>query len=152
MWRDDRIVVTRSDLERLRAILGAPSKSMRDCEHLRDLSDELERAQVVREDEMPSDVVTLQSQVRVRDRETGMVSSYTLVSPAHADVSSGHVSVLAPLGTALLGYREGDEVEWQMPGGVRRLWIERVMQPQAESVGRSEHAASVHSVHASEGV
>jgi regulator of nucleoside diphosphate kinase len=144
MWRNDRIIVTRSDLERLRAILGAPGKSVRDTEHLRDLSDELDRAQVIPEDEMPSDVVTLQSQVRVRDRGTGMVSNYTLVSPAQADVGSGHVSVVAPLGTALLGYREGDEVEWQMPGGVRRLWIERVMQ-QALSVDRGEHVASVQS-------
>ena len=144
MRRNDRIVVTRSDLERLRAILGSPGKSAHDHEHLLDLSDELEQAQVVRDDEMPSDVVTLQSQVRVRDRETGMVSNYTLVSPAQADVNSGCVSVLAPLGTALLGYREGDEVEWQMPGGVRRLWIERVTQSQPLSADHGEHQ-SVHS-------
>ena len=148
MWRNDRIVVTRTDLERLRAILGSARKSPRDREHLLDLRDELEQAQVVHDDEMPSDVVTLQSQVRVRDRETGMVSNCTLVSPAQADVSSGHVSVLAPLGTALLGYREGDEVEWQMPGGVRRLWIERVRQPQPLSADRSEDDTSVHSAHA----
>ena len=148
---NDRIVVTRSDLERLRAILGSPSKSVRDSEHLSDLREELEQAQVLRDDEMPSDVVTLQSQVRVRDRETGLVSNYTLVLPAYAEVSSGHVSVLAPLGTALLGYREGDEVEWQMPGGVRRLWIERVTQPQAVPADRSEHATSVLSMHASAG-
>jgi regulator of nucleoside diphosphate kinase len=148
MWRNDRIIVTRSDLKRLRGILGSHSKSVRDTEHLLDLSDELDRAQVVSEGEMPSDVVTLQSQVRVRDRETGMVSNYTLVSPAQADLSSGRVSVVAPLGTALLGYREGDEVEWQMPGGVRRLWIERVMQPQPLSVERGEHVTSVQSAHA----
>lgn len=145
MRRNDRIVVTRSDLERLRAILGSPGKSARDHEHLLDLSDELEQAQVVRDDEMPLDVVTLQSQVRVRDLETGMASNYTVVSPAQADVSSGHVSVLAPLGTALLGYREGDEVEWQMSGGVRRLWIERVRQPQPLSATRNEDDTSVHS-------
>ena len=148
MWRNDRIVVTKSDLEHLRAILGSPSKSARDSEHLLDLSDVLERAQVVGEDEMPLDVVTLRSQVRVRDRKTGMASNYTLVTPAQADVGSGHVSVLAPLGTALLGYREGDEVEWQMLGGVRRLWIERVRQPQPMSADRSEHVTGVQSTHA----
>lgn len=145
MWKTDRIVVSRSDLERLRAILGSRRESARDREHLLDLSGELEQAQVVGDDEIPSDVVTLQSQVRVRDRETGMASNYTVVSPAQADVSSGHVSVLAPLGTALLGYREGDEVEWPMPGGVRRLWIERVRQMQPLSADRSEHQANVHS-------
>lgn len=145
MWKTDRIVVSRSDLERLRAILGSRRESARDREHLLDLSGELEQAQVVGDDEIPSDVVTLQSQVRVRDRETGMASNYTVVSPTQADVSSGHVSVLAPLGTALLGYREGDEVEWPMPGGVRRLWIERVRQMQPLSADRSEHQANVHS-------
>jgi regulator of nucleoside diphosphate kinase len=148
MWRNDRILVTKSDLERLRAILGSPGESVRDSEHLLDLSDELEQAQVVPEGEVPLDVVTLQSQVRVRDRKTGMASSYTLVTPAQADVSSGHVSVLAPLGTALLGCREGDEVEWQILGGVRRLWIERVRQPQPLSADRSEHITSVPSAHA----
>jgi len=143
MWRNDRIAVTRSDLDRLRAILGSRNRSVRDHGHLLDLRDELERAQVVRDDEIPLDVVTLQSQVRVRDRETGMVSNYTVVAPAQADVSSGQVSVLAPLGTALLGYREGDEVEWQMPGGVRRLWIERVMQPQPLSGDAGEHQTSI---------
>lgn len=149
MSRNDRIVVASSDLQRLRAILGSRGKSARDSEHRSDLRDEIEQAQVVHDGEMPLGVVTLQSQVRVRDRETGMVSNYTLVSPAHADVSSGRVSVLAPLGTALLGYREGDEVEWKMPGGVRRLWIERVTQPQAVAADRSEHVTSVHSVRAS---
>ena len=87
MRRIDRIVVARSDLQRLRAILGSRSKSAHDHEHLLDLSDELEQARVVRDDEIPSDVVTLQSQVRVRDCETGMVSNYTLVSPAQADAA-----------------------------------------------------------------
>ena len=146
MWRNERIVVTGSDLKRLRAILGSRGISVRDREHLLDLSVELDRAHVVRDDEVPADVVTLQSQVRVRDPETGMPSNYTVVSPAQADVSSGHVSVLAPLGTALLGYREGDEVEWQMPGGIRRLWIERVIQPQPLPADRSEHHGTVHAV------
>ncbi len=74
--------------------------------------------------------MTLQSQVCVRDHETGVSGDYTIVSPEQADVSLAHISVVAPLGTALLGYREGDQVEWQMPGGVRRLQIERVRQPQ----------------------
>ena len=145
MWRNDRIEVTRSDLKRLRAILGSRGISVRDREHLLDLSVELDRAHVVHDDEVPSDVVTLQSQVRVRDPETGMASNYTVVPPAQGDVSSGHVSVLAPLGTALLGYREGDEVEWQMPGGIRRLWIERVIQPQPLSADRTEHHTDLHS-------
>jgi regulator of nucleoside diphosphate kinase len=129
MRRNNRLVVTRPDVERLRAILGTRGGSVRDREHLLDLRDELERARVVAEHEISPNVVTLQSQVRVRDCETGASSEYTVVSPTQANVALGHISVVAPLGTALLGYREGDRVEWRMPGGVRRLQIEKVTQP-----------------------
>ena len=128
MARNDRIIVSREDVARLRAVLGSRNESAHDREHLLDLREELERARIVQEEAMPADVVTLRSEVRVRDVETGVSRDYTVVLPADADVSSGHISVLAPLGTALLGYREGDEVEWQMPAGVRRLTITRVKQ------------------------
>jgi regulator of nucleoside diphosphate kinase len=140
MRRNSRIVVTASDLERLRAVLGSREGSALDREHLLDLRDELEQARVVPEEEIPADVVTLYSQVRVRDRETGVSSDYTIVSPALANVELGHISVVAPLGTALLGYRVGDQLDWQMPGGVRRFQIERVKQPQRRAP--RQHVAS----------
>ena len=129
MWRKQRITVTVPDAQRLRAILGSRRASMHDRVHLLDLREELEQARIVDAQEIPANVVTLQSAVRVRDTDTGVRAEYTLVTPPQADVTSGHVSVLAPLGTALLGYREGDQIEWLMPGGVRRLQIERVRQP-----------------------
>jgi regulator of nucleoside diphosphate kinase len=129
MRRNNRIEITRQDLKRLRAILASRSGPESDRDHLLDLQDELDQARVVSQEDIADDVIRLQSQVRVRDRETDMWSSYTIVAPAQADVSLGFISVVAPLGTALLGYREGDEVEWQMPGGVRRLEIDRVTQP-----------------------
>ena len=129
MRRNNGIVITRTDLARLRAILGVRGGSVRDREHLLDLRDELERARVVAEHEIPANVVTLRSEVRVRNSATGASSDYTVVSPAHANLDLGRISVLAPLGTAVLGYREGDEFEWQMPGGMRRFQIERVRQP-----------------------
>jgi regulator of nucleoside diphosphate kinase len=127
-----RIVVTRADLARLRAILRSSGGSVQDREHVLDLRDELDRARVVAEHEISSDVVTIGSQVRVLDRTMDTVSDYTIVSPAQANVALGRISVLAPLGTALLGYRKGDEVEWQMPGGIRLLQIERVKQVRPE--------------------
>ena len=129
MRRNNRIVVTQGDVERLRAVLGSRGGSIHDRAHFLDLRDELEQARVVAEHEIPADVVTLRSEVRVRDSVTGASSDYTVVSPAHANLELGQISVLAPLGTALLGYREGDEFEWHMPGGIRRLQIERVRQP-----------------------
>ena len=144
MGTNRRIVLSRPDVERLRAILGACNESLRDRAHFVDLQDELERASVVGADEIAADVVTLQSEVRVRDIETDASCEYTLESPSQANLASGHISVLAPLGTALLGYREGDEVEWQMPGGLRRLRIEKVTQqmptPQRPRGGERSHA------------
>ena len=124
---DRPIYVTRLDSMRLRALLRRQTDaSLRDQDHLRELRAEIERAIVVDPDVMPSDVITMGSRVWVRDLGTGARSEYMLVFPAEANVAARRLSVLAPLGTALLGYRQGDEVVWEMPGGVRRLRVERV--------------------------
>lgn len=127
-----RIMLSTPDVRRLRGILAAAGRhSHRDREHLADLQDEVERARVVELEKIPADVVTLDSMVTVRDVATGDCGDYMVVSPSEADVAAGRISVLAPLGTALLGYRAGAEIEWQMPGRIRRLRIHRVVQPRA---------------------
>jgi|ADGO01.1.fsa_nt_gi Transcription elongation factor len=126
---EKRIVLSRHDAARLRALISQqrmPTEA--DRETLLDLRNELDRASIVDDEHLPNDVVALDSRVLVRDLETGKSRVYTLVSPLQADLSQGRISVLAPLGTALLGYRVGDEVEWNMPGGLRRLRIEAVLQ------------------------
>ena len=124
---DRPIYVTRLDAMRLRALLRRQTDaSLRDQDHLRELLAEIERAIVVEPDAMPPDVIAMGSRVLVRDVVTGARSQYTLVFPAEANVAARRLSVLAPLGTALLGYRQGDEVVWEMPGGVRRLRVELV--------------------------
>lgn len=124
--RERPIVISEPDARVLRGLLMARSAPGRDQEHLDELRDELERAQVLEPGQISDNVVTMNKLVRVRDLSSGKLQELTLVSPAEADVSARRISVLAPLGTALLGYREGDEVEWLMPGGVRRLRIEAV--------------------------
>lgn len=135
--RGRAIVVTESDERRLRALLAEQSEdSLRDQAHLRELRSELERALILRAGEVPADVITMHSRVRVLDLERRRRSDYTLVFPLEADVSAKRISVLAPLGTALLGFRQGDDVEWMMPGGMRRLRVERVRQPAARDFER----------------
>jgi regulator of nucleoside diphosphate kinase len=130
--RERPIVVTESDARRLRELLARQSEtSIRDQAHLQQLQSELERALVLAWVETPANVVTMHSEVRVLDLESGDQSEYTLVFPMEADVSARRLSVLAPLGTALLGFCEGDTIEWMMPGGKRHLSIERVHQPVA---------------------
>jgi regulator of nucleoside diphosphate kinase len=129
-------------------MLGSRRAAARDREHFLDLREELEQARIVDVEEIPADVVTLHSEVCVRDNDTGVSAVYTVVLPAEANLASGRVSVLAPLGTALLGYREGDYIEWQMPGGVRRLRIQRVRQQSRLMVGRRGTSTSEHVRHA----
>lgn len=135
--RERPIVVTESDERRLRGLLGGQSAaSLRDQAHLQELSSELERALIVQAEQVPPEVITMHSRVRVLDLERCRHSDFTLVFPLEADVSAKRISVLAPLGTAVLGFREGDEVEWMMPGGLRRLRVERVRQPPASTPER----------------
>lgn len=127
--RERPIVVAEADERRLRDLLGGQSEaSLRDQVHLHELKSELDRAFIFRETDVPADVVTMHSRVCVLDLEHRRWSDITLVFPFEADVKARRISVLAPLGTALLGFREGDEVQWTMPGGVRRLRVERVRQ------------------------
>lgn len=124
--RSRSIVITQSDARLLRGLLGSRVGAQHDSEHLQELAEELERAVVLGADEVSHKVVTMNKPVKVLDLETGARHELTLVTPAEANVDAKRISVLAPLGTALLGYQEGDDVEWLMPGGLRRLRIESV--------------------------
>jgi regulator of nucleoside diphosphate kinase len=132
--RGDRpIVVTRPDRERLN-VLVATARGRRRWEelHLRALAEELDGAEVVEPERVPPDVVTMHSRVRILDLASGQEMTYELCYPTEADLDTGRLSVLAPIGTALLGYREGDVVEWPVPGGVRVLKIDALLhQPEA---------------------
>jgi regulator of nucleoside diphosphate kinase len=127
------IYITDFDMERLRKLLEGTKKwSQRDREYLEKLEEELDRAIVVSSKDVPGDVVTMNAQVRVRDLDSGEERIFRLVFPADADYEQGKVSILAPIGTALIGYRAGDTVEWKVPAGIRRLKIAAVLyQPEA---------------------
>jgi regulator of nucleoside diphosphate kinase len=128
-----RIQVTNDDMERLRELIRGSRRTARwDQGHLATLDQELDRADVVDAENVASDVVTMHSVVRVLDLDSGLKATYTVVFPADADIERRRLSVLAPIGTALIGYRAGDEIEWATPGGTRRLRIEDVLyQPEA---------------------
>jgi regulator of nucleoside diphosphate kinase len=127
------IFITKSDMKQLRSLLEAAENSLRrDQENLKQLEDELDRAEVVAEAQLPHDVVTMNSRVVVEDLDTARISEYELVFPRNSDMSRSRISVLAPIGTALLGYRTGDIIEWEVPAGRKRLKIIQVTyQPEA---------------------
>ena len=127
----DRVIyITSKDRKRLEAI-GQMTEA-KDRGDLADLVEELNRAIVVPAEEIPADIITMNSRVRLLDLDKGSAVEYTLVYPAEADVAKGKVSIVAPIGAAIIGYREGDEIEWDVPGGRRRLKVEAVLyQPEA---------------------
>lgn len=131
--RQDMIYITRIDKSRLTELISRTlGEGGRDVAHLRGLGEELERANVVESNEIPNDVVTMNSTVRISDLETGDQSTYTLVYPDSANIDEGRLSILAPVATALLGYRVGDVIEWPVPAGMRKMRIEQlIFQPEA---------------------
>lgn len=123
------IYITNIDMRRLRPLIETMKKSRDD---LRGLQAELEHARVVAPAEVPPDVITMNSKARLRDLETGEEVTYTLVFPDQANIEQGRISVVAPVGTAMLGHRVGDEFEWEVPAGAVRLRVEDVLyQPEA---------------------
>jgi len=137
-------LVTRVNLERLQGFLDS-GKSFRDRDHthLEVLSQKLESVEVVPTHEIPRDVVTMNSQVAVRDRDASRVSIYTLMFPGSGDISKGKLSVLDTIGTVLLGSRAGALIDWRVPGGSRRFRVEEILyQPEAARKSEAEFTST----------
>lgn len=126
------ICIRKSDRHSIELLIDERRTSRADRENLERLESELNRARLVEDDDLPDDVVALDADVTVRDLASGTTETYRLVMPAKADVARNRISVLAPIGAALLGYAVDDQITWPVPGGVRTLRIENV-----------EHAAAL---------
>ena len=127
-----QIVLTSQDLDRLEALLESlPSNAFPGKEELRA---ELDRAEIVEPDQIPPSVVTMNSTVRFRIDSSGEDFCLTLVYPKDVDGSGEKISILAPVGSALLGLSTGDEIEWPRPGGgtIKVRIVEVVYQPERE--------------------
>jgi regulator of nucleoside diphosphate kinase len=126
------IQVTRFDKKRLMNLLRGLDAAATGTAEIEDLERELERGIEVDSAEVAPDVVTMNSTVRITDLDAGTTHTYAIVFPADADFEAGRISILSPLGTALLGFRAGDVVTWDMPSGTRRFRVEELIyQPEA---------------------
>ena len=126
--RSPHVFLTEDDFTRLMALQPHPL-----------LRAELERAIVLTPDAMPAGVVTMNSRVRYVDEHSGTCREIELVYPEEADIADGKVSVLAPVGAALLGLETGTAIDWRFPAGeMRRLRVEQVL---AARRGRRERSA-----------
>ncbi|MDD3440164.1 MAG: nucleoside diphosphate kinase regulator [Kiritimatiellae bacterium] len=118
------IYITNQDQQRLTDMLEeALARNSRDSGFLKELARELALAQAVDPKDVPADVVTMNSRVVLQDVESGERMEYTLVFPEKADIENGRLSVVSPIGTAILGYAKGDILSWHTPGGPRKLKI-----------------------------
>lgn len=129
MKRNNKLYVTHENLERLESFLAAAKPS----ETTSALENEIGRAEVVRSEFIEPSVVTMNSQVKYRDEDTQRIHEVRLVFPQHADITQRKVSVLAPVGIALLGLSKGQTIEFQTPDGrTKRLKVLDVTyQPEA---------------------
>ena len=108
------LVLSRLDCDRLDTLLEQPANAGPQFDALRE---ELARAEVREPQDMPPDAITMNSIARFRDEATGEERELTLVYPRDADGSPDKVSILAPVGSALLGLRAGQTIDWPLPGG-----------------------------------
>lgn len=128
-----QIFITDYDMQRLgKLIEHVGSKPSRDSINLEGLEAELLRAEVVDPAGIPPDVITMNSKVCLQDMDSGKDLVYTLVFPGDADLECGRISVLAPVGTSMIGYRKGDHITWPVPGGLKKLKVKKILyQPEA---------------------
>jgi regulator of nucleoside diphosphate kinase len=126
-----RIILSRFDHERLERLLEKVG-ARPDLDALRE---EIERAEIVEPEAVPATVVTMNSVVRFVDEESGRESEVKLVFPGHADVGSHRISVLAPVGSALLGLSVGDSIDWPLPNDRKRRLRVVALTYQPEAAG-----------------
>jgi len=126
------IYITRDDHLKLRLLLATALYSNTNTA-LRKLGEELDRATIIDPAVYPVDVVTLDSTVEFEDLGTSEIEEYAITFPDRADVERKRISILTPIGTALIGCRVGDIVKWPTPGGIRQLKVRRVNAPAASS-------------------
>ena len=126
------IYLTQDDLDRLFDLLEAYAAGS-GGRRFDKLENELARAVAVSRDQIPKDVVTMNSRVEFEDETTGERHEFTLVYPGSADVSKGSISILAPVGSALLGLSAGQSIDWELPNGQKRRYrvISVPYQPEA---------------------
>lgn len=106
------LIISRPDFERISALAVLAKRELADL-----LEEELARARIVAEEERPADVVAMNSTVGFEDMDTGKTSVITLVYPPEADIDANKVSILTPVGSALIGLRVGQIIHWPLPNG-----------------------------------
>jgi Transcription elongation factor len=128
------LVLRKDDYKLLVSYLnGANAKTAFDRRNAVALQAELKKAKLVEKDEFPGDAIGINSRVKVKTEETNDIMDITLVTPDKANIREGKVSVMAPIGTALIGFRKGQQIKWHVPSGKKTFTILEVINEQQNS-------------------
>lgn len=122
------ILITEKDLTRIQHILKFQKSS-----DFESLEFELERATIIKDEEVPADLVTMNTKLKFLNVQDNKEMIITIVYPSDSNFSEGKISVLAPLGSALIGLRVGQEIDWTFPDGKNKILkiLEIIYQPEA---------------------
>lgn len=131
------IIISAEDAFELRKLIQ--NREQAQAENLHRLKAEIDRARIVPAAQLPAGIIAMNSTVELEDLADGEISVYTLVFPEVANIEMGQISVLAPLGMGMLGFKVGDEFEWPGPAGTLRMRVRRVLatKPERELAGAS---------------
>ncbi len=129
-----KIFITDFDMKRFKWLISNTHRfDKMDIKHLKQLEIELANAEIVEPKDIPADVVTMNSKVRIKFLDTNEEKIFTLVFPFDADLEQDKLSILAPIGVAIIGYKTGETIEWDFPKGKRQIKIEEIIyQPERE--------------------
>ena|SRR5689334_14892423 len=124
----DRLVLTKDDYNLLNSYLkGRGQKTSFDRKNAEGLKAELKKAKLVNADELPIDFVRVNSKVKIQPEGSNEIMELTLVTPDKADIKKNQISIMAPIGTALIGFRQGQKVKWRVPAGKTTFTILEVV-------------------------
>ncbi|MBE7413187.1 MAG: nucleoside diphosphate kinase regulator [Leptospiraceae bacterium] len=127
-----RICITENDMKKLKELVNSPTTDSSLRKYQLELEAELKKAKIVKPEEVSSDTITMHSEILLKDMNTEEETTYRIVYPDQSDTEKGYVSILAPIGTALLGYSVGDIIEWKVPGGLAKWKVVKInYQPEA---------------------
>ena len=122
------ICITSTDIERLKSLLdfARPTNEI-DLANLERLEEELYRANIVEPEDIPLNVVTINSKVWLREIDSDHEITFILVFPLEANLSEHKISILAPIGSAVIGRQTCDIIKWESPGGIKRAKIRKML-------------------------
>ncbi len=130
-----QVTITKQDFNKIhRSITDAKARNTIKKEDAEKLLAELKSAKIVEQDQVESDVVTMNSIVKIHFQNNKTAMEFQLVYPAEANIKEHKISIFSSVAAALIGYRVGDEIDWLIPSGMTKIVIDEVIY-QPESAG-----------------